>query len=110
MGDPRTPMFTWQIVGADGKGPGPRSRHGLAYDRDAGAIVLFGGAVWVGGGRARLPADTWELRDGDWTRIDAPSSPSGRHRSGMVFDDARGFTVLFGGGTSAATGARSRPV
>jgi hypothetical protein len=95
--DPTAPTFTWLVVCADAEGPGPRSRHGLVYDRDAGATVLFGGAVWVGGGQGRLPPDTWELRDGGWTRIETPLSPSGRHRASMVFDEARGFTVLFGG-------------
>jgi hypothetical protein len=96
-GEPAAPTFVWQAVGEPGNGPGPRSRHGLVYDRDAGATVLFGGVVWVGDGRGRLPPETWELRDGDWTRIDVPLSPSGRHRPGMVFDEARGITLLFGG-------------
>lgn len=94
---PPGPRFTWQIVAAGGDGPGPRSRHGLAYDSGEQAIVLFGGVVWVGGGRARLPGDTWELRDGAWRPIHPPAPPRGRHRAAMVHDEARGISVLFGG-------------
>jgi hypothetical protein len=94
---PRSLSLTWQIVADGGDGPGPRSRHGLVYDSGEQAIVLFGGVLWVSGGRARLPADTWELRDGVWQPIHAPLQPRGRHRAAMVHDDARGISVLFGG-------------
>ena len=48
------------------------------HDRSEGAIMLFGGAVWVGGGRARLPADTGALLHGYWTPIHSPEHPSGQ--------------------------------
>ena len=85
------PTFTWQTVVADGEGPGARSRHSLVYDTSEGAIVLSGGAVWLDGGRARLPADTWELRDRRWSSIYSPQHPCGRHRGAMVFDEAPGL-------------------
>ena len=89
------------MIETDNEGPGPRSRHGLVYDRDAGATVLFGGIVWVMGGRLR--SDTWELKDGEWSPVVAFRHPPARHRGAMVFDERRGFSVLFGG--QAGSGA-----
>jgi hypothetical protein len=46
MAGDATPAFGWEMVASRRHGPGPRSRHGLAYDRRAGLIVLFGGIRW----------------------------------------------------------------
>ena len=89
------PTFTWQALPTGPDGPGPRSRHGLVYDRGAGATVLFGGIVWVAGGQLR--DDTWELRDGHWSAVEVRERPQARHRGAMVFDEHRGCSVLFGG-------------
>ena len=40
------PTLGWEVVAAGDAGPGPRSRHGLVYDRSAKAAVLFGGIIW----------------------------------------------------------------
>src|SRR5438105_2011060 len=72
------PTLGWEVIAGGDDGPGPRSRHGLVYDRAANAALLFGGVVWAGGGR--LQADTWELRGRQWTRIDTPEPPPARHR------------------------------
>ncbi len=87
----------WQIIETNGRGPGPRSRHGLVYDSARDCAVLFGGVVWVGSGQ--LKSDTWELRDGEWIKIKVPAlqRPPSRHRGAMVFDAKRGVSVLFGG-------------
>src|SRR3989442_490964 len=34
--------LTWETIAAGKAGPGPRSRHGLVYDRKTKAAVLFG--------------------------------------------------------------------
>jgi hypothetical protein len=95
MDDPTIPTFTWQTIKTGLDGPGPRSRHGLVYDRGAGATVLFGGLIWVGDGPVQ--SDTWELKDGHWSEVKLVNHPPGRHRGAMVFDAYRGVTILFGG-------------
>ncbi len=89
------PEFTWEQIEPGDPGPGSRSRHGLVRDRADGSTLLFGGIVWEGTGR--LPPDTWRLVDGEWSPVADAQGPSGRHRGGMAFDAARGFSVLFGG-------------
>jgi hypothetical protein len=89
------PTFTWQTIKTGVKSPGPRSRHGLVYDRGAGAIVLFAGIVWVGEGQ--LQSDTWELKDGEWSPVEVSERPPARHRGAMAFDERRATSILFGG-------------
>ncbi len=88
--------FEWRVIASDRDGPGPRSRHGLIYDRQTKAIVLFGGIDWESDS---LQSDTWELRRGRWSKIEIPVEPTPRHRGAMVFDSERGCSVLFGGQT-----------
>jgi len=57
-----TGSFAWNTIASGNEGPGPRSRHGLVYDRRGGATVLFGGIVWAK--PTHLMSDTWELRNG----------------------------------------------
>jgi hypothetical protein len=89
------PTLGWETITSGNDGPGPRSRHGLVYDRNAQATVLFGGIVW--GPPARLCSDTWELHDHEWTHIKTSESPPMRHRGAMLYLDNRGKSVLFGG-------------
>jgi hypothetical protein len=89
--------FVWQPLASGREGPGPRSRHGLAYHQGVQATILFGGVVWSGGWS--LQSDTWELRDGCWASIAFASGPPARHRGAMVYDSRRGRCVLFGGQT-----------
>src|SRR5579872_2953138 len=98
--------FVWRPVAEGGEGPGPRSRHGLAYDHATNATILFGGVVYgINPPKSvvwRLQSDTWELKGGKWHRCEpVGKSPPARHRGGMVFDEQRGFTVLFGGQAGA---------
>src|SRR5690242_17898768 len=89
--------FVWTPIASGRQGPGPRSRHGLAYDRDAQATVLFGGIRWGPGGD--LLADTWQLWGGEWERVKLRNHPAPRHRTAMAYDRRRGLCVLFGGET-----------
>lgn len=88
------PKFNWQVIAAGDAGPGPRSRHGLVYDRSDRAAVLFGGVVWSS---EALQNDTWELRGKEWTEVLTPESPPPRHRGAMVYLDSMEETLLFGG-------------
>jgi hypothetical protein len=89
------PPLVWKAIARGNEGPGLRSRHELAYHRDVRTTVLFGGMVWKGDGS--LLSDTWELRDGNWSRVDVQNPPPARHRGAMVYDGRRGECVLFGG-------------
>ncbi len=66
----------------------------MAYDSTRGVSVLFGGISVAAGG---LVADTWEWDGTNWTQRTPATSPSARYGHAMVFDSARGVTVLFGG-------------
>ncbi len=88
------PTLGWQVIAAGDAGPGPRSRHGMAYDRRAKVAVLFGGIVWR---PESLRSDTWELRGGSWKRIRTAEAPPARHRGVMVYLDSRERSLLFGG-------------
>jgi hypothetical protein len=91
-----TPAIGWEIIAARANGPGPRSRHGLTYDRRANAAVLFGGIVWDSS-QGTYQSDTWELHDRQWIRIDTADTPPARHRGAMVYLANLGQSLLFGG-------------
>ncbi|MCG8425365.1 MAG: hypothetical protein MJE77_46390 [Proteobacteria bacterium] len=83
----------WTLIPAD-RAPSPRSEHAMAYDATRGRVVLFGGYNGV------FPPDlddTWEWDGARWTRVLTVTSPPPRYASAMVYDAARGRTVLFGG-------------
>jgi hypothetical protein len=88
-------QFHWEVIAEGDQGPGPRSRHGLVYDRAAMATVLFGGIIWDAAGS--LVNDTWELHGGEWRPVESPRNPLPRHRGAMVYDALLGCSVLFGG-------------
>src|SRR5947209_5842879 len=90
-----TPTLGWELIASGDDGPGPRSRHGLVYDRNVNVAVLFGGIIWDA--QESLQADTWELHHRRWTRIQTSETPPARHRGAMVYLDNRGESLLFGG-------------
>jgi hypothetical protein len=94
MAQEPAPTLGWQAIASGNAGPGPRSRHGLAYDRRARAAVLFGGIIWS---PESLQSDTWELRGGNWARVRTTETPPARHRGAMVYLDSREQSLLFGG-------------
>ena len=66
----------------------------MAYDKQRQVVVLFGGFVPSG----QDAADTWEWNGVTWTQRTPAGSlpvPRGAHR--MVYDEARGQTVMVGG-------------
>lgn len=87
--------FQWEVIAQGGEGPGVRSRHCFAHDREMLATILVGGIIWQRGGT--LHSDTWELRNGAWHWIDCTPTPPARHRGAMVYDAVRGGCLLFGG-------------
>jgi Galactose oxidase, central domain/Kelch motif len=79
-----------------------RFGQGMAYDSARSKIVVFGGVLRT----TRQPAsDTW-VYDPDsstWLRSSVPgASPAARLYPSMVYDQADGKTILFGGWTGAS--------
>lgn len=84
--------------------PGPRRRmsHAMAYDTANKRTIMYGGDTRYGGDNGaplvvRLIADTWTWNGTTWTRSCDPCAPGPLAGHAMVFDEARGRTVLFGG-------------
>jgi hypothetical protein len=91
---------TWEWNGAKWKrvsttGPSPRQSRALVYDSAREVTVLFGGFVCGAAAPDNFVEDTWEWDGGTWTQV-ATSGPSPRVAP-MVYDSARGVSVLFGG-------------
>jgi hypothetical protein len=56
---------------------------------------LFGGVI--SDGEWTTKSDTWELRQGAWSKVRVNTEPPSRHRGAMIYDATRGNSVLFGG-------------
>jgi hypothetical protein len=77
------------------KGPRGRYAHGMVYDERAGVVLLYGGAA---AHRNAPLSDMWRWDGAAWTeiRLDGPT-PGHRYQPVMVYDRARGTTILHGG-------------
>ena len=71
--------------------------HQSLVDDGTGRVLMFGGISAERSGP--WPTDTWELRNGAWTRI-ATEGPPGRGRAALVYDSKRRQFVLFGGASA----------
>jgi hypothetical protein len=92
---------TWKFTGGawtslSASGPSGRFEAGIAYDSFHQETVLFGG---VGAGQPQNVEfwTTWNYGNNQWTEFSPGSSPSSRSESGMVWDSADGYVLLFGG-------------
>lgn len=91
---------TWEWVGGRwvhrAHTPGLPTQFGaLAYDSWRARLVLFGGR------ENDFVDDTWEFDGVDWQQLRPAVAPAPRTTS-IVFEDARGLTVAFGGQGSPA--------
>jgi N-acetylneuraminic acid mutarotase len=81
--------------------PPERAGASLSFDPVRGVTVLFGGATPASDTASRegIPDynDTWIWDGTAWTQLSPAASPSARQGAGIVFDAARGLTILFGG-------------
>ena len=94
--------YTWtKVHSGDPAGvlaPTGRTEPGMAFDKDRGVTVLFGGYSGVNNN------DTWEWDGTSWTkRLD--SGPSPRAVVGMAYDEQEHEVILFGG-TDGSDGFR----
>jgi N-acetylneuraminic acid mutarotase len=70
----------------------------MAYDPMTRKLVLFGGETYsdqTGGGS--VVNDTWTFDGTAWAKLETASAPPPRVGGAMVFDNALGDVVLFGG-------------
>ena len=90
----------WRQVEPSGERPRGRAGFAMAYDQLRREVVLFGG---MDADNQPL-GDTWLWNGGQWRRYDG-DGPSARDLTDMVFDAARGVTVLFGGDSNTSEGS-----
>ena len=83
----------WRKVGEGG--PPARYAHGMVFDEAAGVVLLYSGAA---AHRDAPLTDMWQWDGVRWTeiRLTGPT-PGFRYQPVMVYDRARGRTVLYGG-------------
>jgi hypothetical protein len=88
---------TWEWDGddwtqVDDMGPSPRLSFAMAYDRNRGRLVLFGGQDPSNA----FSGETWEWDGQDWTQA-SDMGPQPRVRHAMAFDSSKNTVTLFGG-------------
>jgi hypothetical protein len=76
-------------------GPQGRYAHGMVFDERAGVVLLYSGAA---AHRNAPLTDMWQWDGARWAeiRLTGPT-PGYRYQPVMVYDRARGVTVLYGG-------------
>lgn len=90
------PAANW--VQSAAQGPSGREDSYMAYDSARNRTVLFGGAFQgTAVGSNQYFSDTWEYDGAAWAQIQVSGPPAGALGQ-MVYDSARGVSVLFGGG------------
>lgn len=89
--------FAQWIHRTDVGSPGQRTAFAMAYDKDRGVTVFFGGEFGPGGGETYYN-DTWEYDGSQWRQITV-SGPRPDPRSGhsMCYDTVHHNVILVGG-------------
>ena len=83
----------WRKV-AEG-GPRGRYAHGIVFDERAGVVLMYSGAA---AHRDAPLSDMWKWDGQRWTEIPLSGpTPGYRYQPVMIYDRARGKTVLYGG-------------
>lgn len=81
--------------------PSARIKHAIAYDEINKKVILFGGDSTGSG--ADSPGETWEWDGLKWTQLLPATSPPGRASHMMVYSQALGQIVMFGGKDATST-------
>jgi hypothetical protein len=84
----------WQEINFPG--PSKLSHFGMAYDANANALFIFGGATSTST-FSSLTDKTWVLSGGSWRELSPAISPSKRGGPAMGYDPLRKRIVLYGG-------------
>lgn len=85
--------------------PSPRSHSRMAWDADAGELILFGGASAfdVGTSQAYDSNETWAWTGARWVQRYPAHVPPARTGHHMAYDSTRGRIVMFGGRQTVGT-------
>ncbi len=83
----------WRQWSGRGPRPGPRCGQAMAFDEEAGVVVLFGGAA---GRSAESLGDTWLFDGGAWRLVAGPAPPPRRYAA-LAYDPGLRGCVLNGG-------------
>jgi len=90
--------WTWSAADwsnrSDAIGPSARDSTAMSTLGNRG-VLLFGGSALVGPLGPR--GDSWLWAKSSWWRLSPRNSPPGREGATMVYDEATGTAVLFGG-------------
>jgi zinc-ribbon domain len=77
--------------------PLARQDASMVYDSGDGYTLLFGGVNKAPSSNIHYYNDTWSYKAGQWTMLTTAQAPSPRGAHGMVYDQAAGYTLMFGG-------------
>ncbi len=92
----------WPVHPFSATNPGPRARGGMVFDSLRDRVVLFGGEntfnIDCGENAINTCRYTWEWDGERWhNRTPAAGGPAPRSGHAMVYDPARGRTLMWGG-------------
>jgi cysteine-rich repeat protein len=94
--DSQCHVETLAWVGEVQSKPGELFGAAMVHDVKRSRFVLFGGSR-LGSAVVSMSDATWEFDGQVWVQALTPTSPLAREQAGLVYDVARGRTVLFGG-------------
>jgi hypothetical protein len=91
--DGRTVELTGTMWTSKSTASAPAPSGTMAYDKDRGRIVYFGGTVAF----AQHTDVTWSWNGTSWDQLALAASPTARRQAAMAYDERRQRMVLFGG-------------
>jgi hypothetical protein len=97
------PIGVWETKTPATTSPPKRWGPAVAYDPNAGGVVVFGGSI--DGCGTGLVADLWVWDGADWKDITPTTgaAPTGRWAPALAFDPVNQALVLVGGGSAGPT-------
>jgi Bacterial Ig domain/Galactose oxidase, central domain len=87
---------TWTQSANAATNPGNRQEGAMVYMPNVDKVLLYGGFTGVSG---TTGADAWEYTPStnSWTQICSSCGPGARHAHVMVYDNASGKVIIYGG-------------
>jgi outer membrane biosynthesis protein TonB len=86
----------WAQSASSSPNPGNRQEGAMVYMPNVDRVLMYGGFAGVNGATG---ADTWEYNPSTntWTQICSNCAPGARHAHILVYDNASGKVIIFGG-------------
>ncbi len=100
---------SWTQAAATSPNPGNRQEGAMVYMPNVDRVLLYGGFAGVSG---TTGDDTWEYTPSTntWTQICSGCAPGARHAHLLVYDNASGKVIIYGGQRSfGGANIASRP-